>query len=165
MKQTLLVFVLWIAFAVGQQIPFVHLDDQQQNVVISMKLKLKWDALWAQDATLEQVTAEEREEYIDEALIEVSSKMKRKHQVKTMSKFNILERIEEYVHVAYPDLKSAEEGQNSPTDEELKKIALQLLTTGVINTITVLRNGEEVDVFQIQAHEERAYENWKENQR
>ena len=89
-----------------------------------MKLKLKWDALWAQDATLEQVTAEEREEYINEALIEVSSKMKRKHQVKTMSKFNILERIEEYVHVAYPDLKSAEEGQNSPTDEELKKIAL-----------------------------------------
>ena len=103
-----------------------------------MRFKLKWDALWAQDATLEQVTAEEREEYINEALLEIASKMKRKHKVKTLSNFEILERVEEHVHVAYPDIGAAaatatanttagQDGASSedgPTDEELKSLAL-----------------------------------------
>ena len=91
---------------------------------------------------MEQVTAEEREEYVNEALLEIASKMKRKHKVKTLAKFNILERIDEHVHVAYPDLRSTQDAENTPTDEELKAIALQLLTTGVVNTITVYRDNE-----------------------
>ena len=129
-----------------------------------MRLKLKWDALWEQDATLEQVTADEREEYVNEALLEIASKMKRKHKVKTLAKFNILERIDEHVHIAYPDLRSTQDAENTPTDEELKAIALQLLTTGVVNTITVYRDNEQVDVFQTQANEERAYQNWQKQQ-
>ena len=129
-----------------------------------MRLKLKWDALWAQDATLEQVSAEEREEYINEALLEIASKMKRKHKVKTLSNFEILERVEEHVHVAYPDIQSTSQEVGGPTDEELKSLALQLLTTGVVNTIEVFRDGTHVDVFQIQAQERKAYENWKETQ-
>ena len=131
---------------------------------ISLKLKLKWDALWAEESTLEEVTEEEREEYVNEALMEFSSKMKRKHKVKTMNKFTVLERVDEHVHVAYPDLKSAD-GQSAPTNEELKSIALQLLTTGVVNTITVFKDGIQVDVFQIAAQEERAYANWQEAQK
>lgn len=38
-----------------------------------------------------------------------------------------------------------------------------MLTTGVVNTINVFRNGEQVDVFQLQQREEKAYENWKES--
>ena len=109
---------------------------------------MKWDALWSEDSTLEEVTEEEREEYVNEALMEIASKMKRKHKVKTMSKYTILERVNEHVHVAYPNLVSAD-GVSAPTDDELKAIALQLLTTGVVNTITVFRNGIQVDVFQV----------------
>ena len=50
-----------------------------------MRYKLRWDALWDQNATLEQVSSEEREEYVNEALLEIASKMKRKHKVKTLS--------------------------------------------------------------------------------
>lgn len=70
------------------------------------------------------MTAEEREEYINEALLEISSKMKRKHKVKSLSNFHIIERKDEFVHVAYPDLKSADESRDSPSDEELKQVAL-----------------------------------------
>ena len=66
--------------------------------------------------------------------------------------------------MAYPNIKSQTDGESSPTEEELKELALQLLTTGVINTIEVFRDGEYVDVFQIQAQEARAYENFKEAQ-
>lgn len=129
-----------------------------------MRYKLRWDALWDQDATLEQVSEEEREEYVNEALLEIASKMKRKHKVKTLSEFTILSRQDEEVRVAYPNIKSQADGESSPTEEELKDIALKLLTTGVINTIEVFRDGEYVDVFQIQAQEARAYENFKEAQ-
>ena len=67
--------------------------------------------------------------------------------MKTLSKFEILNREEEDVQVAYPGIKSAEDGESSPTDEELKSLALQLLTTGVINTIEVFKDGEYIDVF------------------
>lgn len=43
-------------------------------------MKLKWDALWDENASFEEVTADEREEYVHEALMEISSKMKRKHK-------------------------------------------------------------------------------------
>ena len=56
-----------------------------------MRLKLKQDALWDENATLEEVSEEERTEYINEALMEVSSKMKRKHKQKGMSDFKVLD--------------------------------------------------------------------------
>ena len=77
-----------------------------------MRYKLRWDALWDQSATLEQVTEAEREEYINEALLEIASKMKRKHKVRTLSNFTILSRNEEHVHVAYPDIRSPEDSEN-----------------------------------------------------
>ena len=66
--------------------------------------------------------------------------MKRKHLVKTMGKFTIIERQNELVLVEYPKLELYEVA-------ELKQLALQLLTTGVVNTINVLKDGQQVDVF------------------
>ena len=41
---------------------------------------------------------------MNEALIEVGSKMKRKHSVKTMGKFSVIERENEVVLVEYPKI-------------------------------------------------------------
>ena len=118
--------------------------------VISIRYKLKWDALWEQGASLEKVSAVDRLEYVNEALLEIGSKMKRKHQNKSFKNFVIRERDEEVILVEYPDLKSEDSESDKMTDEELKQIALKLLTTGVVNTINMIRDGEEVDVFNIE---------------
>ena len=43
-----------------------------ESSLISIRYKLKWDALWEQGASLEKVSAAERIEYVDEALLEIA---------------------------------------------------------------------------------------------
>ena len=77
--------------------------------VIAIKYKFRWESLWDSQASLEEVTAEERSEYIDEALMEIASKLKRKQKIKTMSKYDILEyKNDEHILVQYPNLRSLE---------------------------------------------------------
>ena len=90
---------------------------------------------------MEEVSEEERDEYVNEALIEIGSKMKRKHTVKTMGKFSVVERNGEIVLVEYPKLDLYKVA-------DLKELALKLLTTGVVNTINVFKDGVQVDVFE-----------------
>ena len=87
--------------------------------------------------------------------------MRRKHQNKSFKKFVVREREEEVVLVEYPYLKSENSGNEKMTDEELKQIALKLLTTGVVNTINIIRDGEEVDVFNIEEYQKIADENYE----
>ena len=94
----LLIFVLFNAVA-------------SEPSLISIRYKLKWDALWEQGASLEKVSAVDRKEYVDEALLEIASKMKRKHQNKSFKNFVVREREEEVVLVEYPDIKS-EDSEN-----------------------------------------------------
>ena len=144
----LLIFVLFNAVA-------------SEPSLISIRYKLKWDALWEQGASLEKVSAVDRKEYVDEALLEIASKMKRKHQNKSFKNFVVREREEEVVLVEYPDLKSEDSENSKMTDEELKQIALKLLTTGVVNTINIIRDGEEVDVFNIEEYQKIADDNYE----
>ena len=113
---------------------------------ISIRYKLKQDALWPFEATEEEVSKEERLEYVNEALIEIGYKMKRKHSQKALTKFTITQHDNEIVEADYPNIKGAD-GVSSPTDAELKQIALQLFTTGIVNTVNMLRDGEQVDIF------------------
>ena len=122
-------------------------EETAPKGAISIRYKLKWDALWPYDSTEEQVSKEERLEYLNEALIEIGYKMKRKHQQKSLTKFTITDYENEFVEADYPNLKGAD-GISSPTNEELKQVALQLLTTGIVNTVNMLRDGEQVDIFQ-----------------
>lgn len=95
--------------------------------------------------------------------MEISSKMKRKHQIKSLKKFNILEKKENFVHVEYPEIKAED---NKPiSDENLKEIALRLLSTGVVNTLNVLRDGVEVDVFDIKNYQKQADQNFAESRK
>ena len=144
----LLIFVLFNAVA-------------SEPSLISIRYKLKWDALWEQGASLEKVSAVDRKEYVDEALLEIASKMKRKHQNKSFKNFVVRERDEEIILVEYPDLKSEDSENDKMTDEELKQIALKLLTTGVVNTINIIRDGDEVDVFNIEEYQKIADENYE----
>ena len=92
--------------------------------MISIRYKLKWEALWKEDATLEEVGEAERAEYINEALIEISSKMKRKHKQKQMGSYKLLEFENEHVLVEYPELKSPADSEKPITDAELKELSL-----------------------------------------
>ena len=87
--------------------------------------------------------------------------MKRKHQNKSFKNFVVRERNEEIILVEYPDLKSEDSEKDKMTDEELKQIALKLLTTGVVNTINMIRDGEEVDVFNIEEYQKIADEHYE----
>ena len=85
---------------------------------ISFALRLKWDALWNPQATFEEVSAEEREEYVEEALQEIAQKMKRKHGVREFKTYELIERKDELCIVKYPKLS------NELTDSQLKAYAL-----------------------------------------
>lgn len=67
-------------------------------------MNLKWDALWDQNASFEQISEEDRDEYVEEALNEVASKMKRKYSNRDFKKFKVLQRENEKVLVSYPSL-------------------------------------------------------------
>ena len=95
--------------------------------------------------------------------MEISSKMKRKHQIKSLKKFTILEKKDNFVHVEYPEIKAKDDKPIG--DGELKEIALKLLSTGVVNTLNVLRDGVEVDVFDIKNYQRKADENFAENRK
>ena len=47
------------------------------------------------------------------------------------------------------------------SDDDLKTIAMQVLSTGVVNTINVMRDGVYVDVFNLEEHQRRADENYE----
>ena len=51
--------------------------DTADHVIIS--LALNWDDLWKHDATYEEVSEKEREETVNEVLIEIGNKMKRRN--------------------------------------------------------------------------------------
>ena len=67
-----------------------YLPGESNNGVVAFGMIYEWEALWNKDATVEQVAMEERREYIDEVMIEVTQKLKRKHQLDTISDFQIL---------------------------------------------------------------------------
>ena len=129
---------------------------------IAIKYKFRWESLWDSKATLEEFPAEERSEYIDEALMEISSKLKRKHKIKTMSKYTILDyQNDEHVLVEYPNLRSLDkERSDEPiSDAELRQLATHLLQTGVVNTLNILRDGQLVDVYNNEDYQKKADEN------
>ena len=77
--------------------------------------------LWNRD---EEISLEERKEYIDEAMIEVAQKLKRKHNLSVMAEYEIL---------GWQDNSALVEYQTLTNDEELlAKIGSHLLKTGVI---------------------------------
>ena len=47
------------------------------------------------------------------------------------------------------------------TDAELKDLATKVLSTGVVNTINVMRGGEDVDIFSLEAAQEQATANFE----
>ena len=51
--------------------------DTADHVIIS--LALNWDDLWKHDASYEEVSEKEREETVNEVLIEIGNKMKRRN--------------------------------------------------------------------------------------
>lgn len=73
--------------------------------------------------------------------------MKRKHKLRSLSKFNIREMKDNFIDVEYPELRSESNGGGAMNDTELKDLALNLLSTGVVNKINVVRDGQDVDVF------------------
>ena len=137
------------------------LEGVEKPGLVSIRYRLKWDALWKEGATLEEVPQKERDEYIDEALMEISSKMKRKHKLRSLSKFNIREMKDNFVDVEYPELRSESNGR-AMNDTELKDLALNLLSTGVVNKINVVRDGQDVDVFQLKDYQKKADANFAE---
>lgn len=52
-----------------------------------------------------------------------------------------------FIDVEYPELRSESNGGGAMNDTELKDLALNLLSTGVVNKINVVRDGQDVDVF------------------
>ena len=68
--------------------------------------------------------AEERREYIDEAMIEITSKMKRKHNLTALNEYTILGLKDNSALVEYPNLTNDK--------DVLAKIGSHLLKTGVI---------------------------------
>ena len=101
-------------------------DYQQVNDegVVTLGIIYEWEALWSKDASVEQVCLEERREYIDEVMIEVTQKMKRKHELDSMVDFEILGWEENSALVQYPQLTNDK--------ETLRRIGTLLLKTGVI---------------------------------
>ena len=149
---------LLVAIAFSQLLDPINEYDKPSGL-ITLNFRLKFEALWDQEATLDEINEFERQEYVEEALIEIGSKMKRKHKQKGMRNFNILDRQNEIVQVAYPDLKQAD--GSYLTDDQLKDLALQILTTGVVNTINVFRDSVPVDVFDLEENQRKASEKFK----
>ena len=89
--------------------------------VVTMGMIYDQAVLWNED---EDINLEERREYIDEAMIEVTQKMKRKHNLSVMTEYHILGWLENSALVEYPSLTNDE--------ELLAKVGSHLLKTGVI---------------------------------
>ena len=104
MKLVQLILIVVVTLCSGQLLPDIEIDSGEMPGTITMHLKLKWDALWEEGASLDDVTEEERLEYTNEAIMEISSKMKRKHKNKQMNKYEIMERDNENLLIAYPNL-------------------------------------------------------------
>ena len=85
---------------------------------------------------------EERKEYIDEAMIEVTQKMKRKHNLAVMAEYSILGWQENSALVEYPQLTNDE--------ELLAQVGSHLLKTGVIEQLSIFVDGVMLDVFNTQ---------------
>ena len=62
-------------------------EPTADSVIIS--LALSWHDLWKQDATLEEVDQKQRDETINEVLIEIGNKMKRRNKVTEMNDFHV----------------------------------------------------------------------------
>ena len=92
--------------------------------IVAFGMIYDWEALWNKEASLEQVCMEERKEYIDEVMIEVTQKMKRKHKLEVMADYEILGWDSNSALVEYRYLNNEE--------EILRKIGSHLLKTGVI---------------------------------
>ena len=90
--------------------------------------------------------------------------MKRKHKLRSLSKFNIRETLDNFVDVEYPELRSESDGR-AMNDTELKDLALHLLSTGVVNKINVVRDGQDVDVFQLKDYQKKADANFAESKK
>ena len=84
----------------------------------------EWEALWSKEASVEQICMEERREYIDEVMIEVTQKMKRKHELVALADFKILGWEDNSALLQYPQLTNDREA--------LRKIGTLMLKTGVI---------------------------------
>ena len=57
------------------------MPGEDQQGVVTLGMIYEWEALWNKEATIEQVALDERREYIDEVMIEITQKLKRKHQL------------------------------------------------------------------------------------
>ena len=90
----------------------------------------------------EDVNLEERKEYIDEAMIEVAQKMKRKHNLSVMTEYSVLGWQDNSALIEYPELTNDE--------ELLAQVGSHLLKTGVIEQLSIFVDGVMLDVFNTQ---------------
>ena len=68
--------------------------------IVTMGMIYDQSVLWNAD---EDVNLEEKKEYIDEAMIEVAQKMKRKHNLSVMTEYSFLGWQDNSALVEYPD--------------------------------------------------------------
>ena len=129
-------------------------ETYEELGIVALGMIYDWDVLWSKEATEEQVRAEERREYIDEAMIEITQKMKRKHDLTALNEYTILGWKENSALVEYPNLTNDK--------DVLAKIGSHLLKTGVIEQLSVFVDGTMLDVFDMQERQamlEQALEN------
>ena len=107
--------------------------------IVTMGMIYDQSVLWNAN---EDVNLEERKEYIDEAMIEVTQKMKRKHNLAVMAEYSILGWQENSALVEYPQLTNDE--------ELLAQVGSHLLKTGVIEQLSIFVDGVMLDVFNTQ---------------
>ena len=115
------------------------LPGEESQGVVTLGMIYEWEALWNKEATIDQVPAEERREYIDEVMIEITQKLKRKHQLNEMADFSILGWENNSALLQYPKLANDKEA--------LRNIGTLLLKTGVVEQLSVFVDGQMLDVF------------------
>ena len=119
-----------------------YMPGEDQKGVVTLGMIYEWEALWNKEATVEQVALEERREYIDEVMIEITQKLKRKHQLDSMGDFKILGWEDNSALLQYPKLTNDKEA--------LRNIGTLLLKTGVVEQLSVFVDGVMLDVFDTQ---------------
>jgi len=116
-----------------------YMPGQDQQGIVTLGMIYEWEALWNKEATEEQVALDERREYIDEVMIEITQKLKRKHQLDSMGDFKILGWEDNSALLQYPKLTGDKDA--------LRNIGTLLLKTGVVEQLSVFVDGVMLDVF------------------
>ena len=113
----------------------------QDKVILS--LALNWADLWREGATLDEVNQADRDETINEVLVEIGNKMKRRNQAPELTAFKVKKVQQNLALVEYPQLSGFSE-------IDLNLIANELLQLGgsVIN-VNIFVNNQAIQIVDL----------------